>query len=101
MQQPELDELADAVTAVAGARNRIPLPLLLRETALNVLALTRIVSTRVKDRERRESIEARCDDLIDLLRDAAREISFQEARSVAASDNTDDPIPKEDFLCAA
>lgn len=70
----ELDELADAVTAVADARHRIPLDRLLRETALNVLILTRIATNRIDDRDQRDETDAACDRLADLLRQAARSL---------------------------
>lgn len=74
MSTPELDELADAITAVAGARERITLADLLRETALNVLILSRIASNRLGDRLRREDIEAAAEHLASQLRDAAWEL---------------------------
>ena len=70
----ELDELADAITAVADTRHRIPLDRLLRETALNVLILTRIATNRIDDNDRRDDIDATCDRLADLLRQAARRL---------------------------
>ena len=68
---PELDRLADAITAVAGARQRIPLAHLLRETAVNILILTRIASNRLDSQLSREDIEAASDHLSDQLRQAA------------------------------
>ncbi|GAB3237104.1 hypothetical protein GCM10027447_36020 [Glycomyces halotolerans] len=74
METFELDELSDAVVALAGARDRIPLDQLLRETALNILILARIASGRLRDPTRQEAIDAACGKLIDLLRQAAREL---------------------------
>jgi hypothetical protein len=71
MPAPELDNLADAITAVASARKRIPIPDLLRETALNILILTRIASNRIGDKLRREDIESAADHLVTQLRHAA------------------------------
>lgn len=71
MSAPELDNLADAITAVASARKRITLSDLLRETALNILILTRIASNRVGDKHRREDIESAADHLVAQLRHAA------------------------------
>ncbi|WP_026924133.1 hypothetical protein [Glycomyces arizonensis] len=75
----ELDRLADAVIAVAGARHRIPLDRLLRETALNVLILTRIATNMIttgkpSNDNRTDEIDATCDRLADLLRQAARRL---------------------------
>jgi len=70
----ELDRLADDITALAGARKRIPVQLLLRETALNILILTRIASNRIEDHQRREDIEAAGDALVEQLRRAAWEL---------------------------
>lgn len=74
MSAPELDNLADAITAVASARKRIPVPELLRETALNVQILTRIASNRLQDKLRREDIESAADHLVAQLRHAAWEL---------------------------
>ncbi|SDK68457.1 hypothetical protein SAMN05216298_1160 [Glycomyces sambucus] len=74
MSAPELDHLADSITALAGARNRIPLHTLLRETALNVLILSRIASNRLPDKLRKEDIETAADNLITQLRHAAWEL---------------------------
>ncbi len=70
----ELDELADAITAVAEVRHRIPLDRLLRETALNILILTRIATNRVEDDDQRDEMDAACDRLAELLRQAARRL---------------------------
>ncbi|WP_199039417.1 hypothetical protein [Glycomyces salinus] len=72
MEQPELEALADAITAVANRRSRIPQDRLLRETALNILIMTRIASNRLPDLDQREAIESTCGRLTDLLRDAAQ-----------------------------
>ncbi len=74
MQILELDELADAITAVADARHRIPLDRLLSETALNILILSRIASNRLDDEDLRDGIDATCDRLAELLRRAARRL---------------------------
>ncbi|MEU6249814.1 hypothetical protein [Glycomyces sp. NPDC047010] len=71
---PELDQLADAITTLAGARHRIPLTQLLRETALNVLILSRIASNRLPDRFRKDDVEAAADHLVTQLRHAAWEL---------------------------
>ncbi|THV31311.1 hypothetical protein [Glycomyces paridis] len=71
MTAPELDRLADAITALAGARPRPPLEALLRETALNILILARIGANRLEDRLGREEIETAADHLADTLRQAA------------------------------
>jgi hypothetical protein len=73
MEFQELDRLADDITALASARKRIPVQLLLRETALNILILTRIASNRIGDRQRRADIEAAGDALVAQLRHAAWE----------------------------
>ncbi|RRS02111.1 hypothetical protein [Glycomyces terrestris] len=74
MPLPELEDLADAITALAGARNRVPLPTLLRETALNVLILSRIASNRLPDDLRKDDIESAADHLVTQLRHAAWEL---------------------------
>ncbi len=82
MQVFELDELADAVTAVAEVRHRIPLDHLLRETALNILILTRVATNRIEDRDQRDEMDAACDRLTDLLRQAARSLPRTTLRRV-------------------
>lgn len=72
MQDTALDALAEAITEVANARNRIPHDRFLNEIALSVLILTRIASNRLKDFERRDEIESACDMLVDLIRETAR-----------------------------
>ncbi|WP_205327935.1 hypothetical protein [Glycomyces sp. YM15] len=74
MSAPELENLADSITALAGARKRIPLNHLLRETALNILILARMASNRLEDRLRREEIESATDHLVTQLRHAAWEL---------------------------
>lgn len=74
MPTPELENLADSITALAGARKRIPLSHLLRETALNILILSRMASNRLDDRLRREEIESATDHLVTQLRHAAWEL---------------------------
>ncbi|MFG3342388.1 hypothetical protein [Glycomyces sp. NPDC048151] len=69
-----LDDLANAITALASARKTIELKHLLRETALNVLILSRIASNRLPDRMRREEIESATDHLITQLRHASWEL---------------------------
>ncbi|MEV3934890.1 hypothetical protein AB0K52_02755 [Glycomyces sp. NPDC049804] len=71
---PELDNLAESITALAGARKRIPLSHLLRETGLNILILSRIASNRLEDRLRREEIESAADHLVTQLRHAVWEL---------------------------
>ena len=71
---PEIEQLADAVTAFAGARKRIPLPTLLRETALNILIISRVASNRISDRDRREELESATDHLVTQLRHAEWEL---------------------------
>ncbi|SDD22113.1 hypothetical protein [Glycomyces harbinensis] len=70
-ERPELDRLAEAITAVAGIRERIPLTDLLREMALNILILARIASSRIADGRDREEIESATDHLVSGLRHAA------------------------------
>lgn len=74
MSAPELENLAESITALAGARKRIPLNHLLRETALNILILARIASNRLDDRFRREEIESAADHLVTRIRHAAWEL---------------------------
>lgn len=74
MSTTEIDNLADAITNFAGARNRIPLPTLLRETALNILILSRVASNRLPDKLRKEDIETAADHLVTQLRHAAWEL---------------------------
>ncbi|MFG3338979.1 hypothetical protein [Glycomyces sp. NPDC048151] len=71
---PELDNLAESITALAGARKRIPVDQLIREVALNILILSRIASNRLEDRLRREEIESATDHLITQLRHASWEL---------------------------
>nr|BFF24131.1 hypothetical protein GCM10025732_20960 [Glycomyces mayteni] len=51
-----------------------PAPLLLRETALNILILSRIASNRLPDKLRKEDIETAADHLVTQLRHAAWEL---------------------------
>jgi hypothetical protein len=74
MSAPELENLAESITALAGARKRIPLNHLLRETALNIPILSRIASNRLDDRLRREEIETATDQLTTQFRHAAWEL---------------------------
>lgn len=73
----ELDQVAEALTALASVRKRIPVKRLLRETALNILIMSRIASNRLDDRLRREEIESATDHLITQLRHAAWELPVQ------------------------
>jgi hypothetical protein len=90
MSAPELEHLADSITALAGARKRIPLNHLLRETALNILILARIASNRLDDRLRREDIESAADHLVAQLRHAAWELP---APPEVAPPSPPDPAP--------
>jgi hypothetical protein len=90
MPAPELDDLADAITAVASARKRIPIPDLLRETALNILILTRIASNRIGDKLRREDIESAADHLVTQLRHAAWDLP---APTASAPPSPPEPCP--------
>jgi hypothetical protein len=90
MSAPELEHLADSITALAGARKRIPLNHLLRETALNILILARIASNRLDDRLRREEIESAADHLVTQLRHAAWELP---APPAIAPPSPPDPAP--------
>ncbi|WP_199034799.1 hypothetical protein [Glycomyces salinus] len=67
-----LGQMADAVTGLASERHSIPIDGLLRETALNVLILSRIVSNRLDSPAGRERIERFADELVTELRSAAR-----------------------------
>lgn len=69
-----LDDLANAISALASARKTIALKHLLRETALNVLILSRIASNRLDDRLRRKEIESAADHLVTQLRHASWEL---------------------------
>jgi hypothetical protein len=75
-ESPEqvLDALADAITKLATVRAQIPIAKLLRESALNLLIISRIASNRLQDRLRSEEIEAAADHLVTQLRHAAWEI---------------------------
>jgi hypothetical protein len=93
MSAPELDDLADAITAVAGARSRIALTDLLRETALNVLILTRVASNRLGDKFHREDIESAADHLATRLRHAAWELPPPSVASPSPPDPCPPPAP--------
>lgn len=71
MEHPELEALADAITAVANRRSRIPKNHLLRETALNILILAGIASARLDSRSERDRVDRASGHLADLLREAA------------------------------
>ncbi|WP_112136062.1 hypothetical protein [Glycomyces dulcitolivorans] len=66
-----LDALADAITALATARTRIPVAKLLRESALNLLIISRIASNRLPDRDERNQIERVADQLVTKVRHSA------------------------------
>lgn len=87
MEDPVFDRLANAITALAGARKRLPLNHLLRETALNILILSRIASNRIPDRMRAEEIESAADHLVTQLRHASWELP-------ATPSNTTPPEPE-------
>ncbi|WP_030157185.1 hypothetical protein [Glycomyces sp. NRRL B-16210] len=67
-----LNTLADAITELAGTRTTIPTATLLRETALNILVLSRIASNRLEDRAARDQIEDLADQLITAIRHRTR-----------------------------
>jgi hypothetical protein len=90
MSAPELENLAESITALAGARKRIPLNHLLRETALNILILARIASNRLDDQLRREEIESATDHLVTQIRHAAWELP---APPPLATPSPPDPSP--------
>lgn len=71
MEQPDLEALADAITAVANRRSRIPRDHLLRETALNILILARIASALLDSQSERDRVDRASGHLADLLRGAA------------------------------
>lgn len=66
-----LDRLADAITAFASARTRLPLDRLERETALNILILARIVSNLQPDKDDREQLDRLTHELVTALRHLA------------------------------
>jgi hypothetical protein len=74
-----LDALADAITKLANVRAQVPTAKLLRESALNLLIISRIASNRLEDRLRREEIESATDHLITMLRHAAWELPVPSA----------------------
>lgn len=82
-----LEDLADAITALASARKRIQMDRLLRETALNILILGRIASNRLDDRLRREAIESATDHLVTLLRNTAWNLPVQTASDTPPSEH--------------
>lgn len=73
-QDQILNELADAITKLASARHHIATAKLLRETALNVLILSRIASNLLERADDRERLEAVADQLITELRHHAWEL---------------------------
>lgn len=52
-----LDNLADAITALATARNTIGTHHLMFDTAINIVVLTRIATQRITDHQRRDTID--------------------------------------------
>jgi hypothetical protein len=70
----ELGRLADAITQVAGARNRIELRHLLTETSHNVRILTGIAANLLPDKTRGDELVTLADDLALLLRRTSREL---------------------------
>lgn len=70
-----LDNLADAITALAGDRNTIDSHHLAMDTAINIVVLTRIATGRLNttgtvDRQQRDAIDHLADDLAAALRRA-------------------------------
>ncbi|MBO3732781.1 hypothetical protein [Glycomyces niveus] len=66
-----LNALADTITKLAGVRTQIPTAKLLRESALNLLIISRIASNRLQDRAERDEIEQVADQLITTIRHRA------------------------------
>jgi hypothetical protein len=81
-----LDELADAITKLATARTQIPTAKLLRESALNLLIISRIASNRLQDRAAREEVEQVADQLVTKVRHAAWNLPPEPAAGSPASD---------------
>jgi hypothetical protein len=73
MVNQEIDRLADAVSSLAEARNRIPVERLLNEIAINILVLARIAAGKTGDVQQRDTIDTATDRLVGLLRRSARE----------------------------
>jgi hypothetical protein len=96
MEKPVFENLADAITTLAGARKRLPLNHLLSETALNILILSRIASNRLDDRLRREEIESATDHLVTLLRHAAWELPITPASATPPEPETGTAAPATD-----
>lgn len=65
-----LAQVAEAITALAGSRRSVDLQELIRETALNVLILTHIVSNLLPDKDLKDGIEEAVDQLVTRLRHA-------------------------------
>lgn len=73
-----LDHLADAITALAGARNTINPDRLAIDTAINIVVLARIATQSLTtagliDRQQRDTIDHLTDDVAAALRRAAFE----------------------------
>jgi hypothetical protein len=79
-----LDTLADAVTGLATARAKIPLQRLLRETALNVLILSRIASNRLGHGTDKDELE----ELADRLTTALRRIAWSQPQALTVDTST-------------
>ena len=67
-----LDDLADAITALAAARNTINTHRLTMDTAINIVVLTRIATqalytTGLVDRQERDTIDHIADDVATAL----------------------------------
>ncbi|MCH7230430.1 hypothetical protein L0U85_06110 [Glycomyces sp. L485] len=73
MEGTALDELADAISKVANARDRFRLDHFLNEIALNILILSRMASNRLDNADQRAAIDNACDNLAGLLREAAQD----------------------------
>jgi hypothetical protein len=80
-----LDTLADAITALATARTRIPVAKLLRESALNLLIISRIASNRLPDQAERDQIEQVADQLVTKIRHSAWNLPPQPATDAGAT----------------
>lgn len=89
-----LDELADAITKLATVRAQIPLAKLLRESALNLLIISRIASNRLETWAEREEIEQAADILVTKLRHRAWSLPPEPASGSIATD--ENPTPAGD-----
>jgi hypothetical protein len=86
-----LEELADAITKLASARTQIPTVQLLRESALNLLIISRIASNRLRDRAERDEIEQVADQLVTKVRHAAWSLPPEPASASPANDQDSTP----------